>query len=413
MRGRRVVVTGLGIVSPVGSTVEEAWSGIAAGKSGIGSITRFDAADYPCRIAGEAAPYQDHPRFGAKEARRADLFVRYSLAAVWQALADAGLEAGGFEPERAGVSIGTGIGGLPHIEAQHDVLRKSGPKRISPFFVPGAIINMASGWASMLHKLCGPNLSFATACTTGTHCIGSAARHIAYGDAEVMVAGGSEAAISQLSLAGFAAARALSLRNDDPARASRPFDADRDGFVLGEGAGIMVLEELEHARGRDASIYCELAGYGMSGDAHHITAPPEDGAGAYRAMASALADAQLAASDIGHVNAHGTSTPLGDVAETRAIRRLFAGHADDLLVSATKSMTGHLLGGAGGVEALFTALALAEGKVPPTINLQQPGDGCDLNYVAGDKAITCKLEAAISNSFGFGGTNATVVFTRH
>ena len=413
MRGRRVVVTGLGIVSPVGSTVEDAWSGIVAGKSGIGAITRFDATGYPCRIAGEVAAYQDHPRFGAKEARRADLFVRYSLAAVWQALSDAGLAAGGFEPERAGVSIGSGIGGLPHIEAQHDVLLKSGARRISPFFVPGAIINMAAGWTSMLHDLRGPNIASATACTTGTHCIGAAARHISYGDADMMVAGGSEAAISPLSLAGFAAARALSLRNDDPPRASRPFAADRDGFVLGEGSGIMVLEELGHARERGAQIYCELAGYGMSGDAHHITAPPEDGDGAYRAMAAALADAQLAASDIGHVNAHGTSTPLGDVAETRAVRRLFAAHADDLLVSATKSMTGHLLGGAGGVEALFAALAIARKKVPPTINLEQPGAGCDLNYVAGDEAISCEVKAAISNSFGFGGTNATVVFTRH
>ncbi|MCY4325071.1 MAG: beta-ketoacyl-ACP synthase II, partial [Betaproteobacteria bacterium] len=401
MRGRRVVVTGLGIVSPVGSTVDEAWAGIVAGKSGIAGITRFDASDYPCRIAGEVAPYQDHPRFGVKEARRADLFVRYSLAAVWQALGDAGLAAGdGFDPQRAGVSIGTGIGGLPHIEAQHDVLIKSGPKRVSPFFVPGAIINMASGWASMLHDLRGPNLAFATACTTGTHCIGAAARHIAYGDAEMMVAGGSEAAISPLSLAGFASARALSLRNDDPTKASRPFDANRDGFVLGEGSGIMVLEELEHAKGRGASIYCELAGYGMSGDAHHITAPPDDGDGACRAMSAALADAALAPDDIDHVNSHGTSTPLGDVAETRAIRRLFAEHADSLLVSATKSMTGHLLGGAGGIEALFAALAIAKGKVPPTINLEQPGDGCDLNYVAGNEAITCEVKAAISNSFG-------------
>ena len=413
MHGRRVVVTGLGIVSPVGSTVDEAWSGIAAGRSGIGAITRFDAAGYPCRIAGEAAAYQDHPRFGVKEARRADLFVRYSLAAVWQALSDAGLSDGGFDPERAGVSIGSGIGGLPHIEGQHDILLKSGPRRVSPFFVPGAIINMAAGWASMLHDLRGPNISFATACTTGTHCIGSAARHISYGDADMMVAGGAEAAISPLSLAGFASARALSLRNDEPQQASRPFDADRDGFVLGEGAGIMVLEELEHARARRARICCELAGYGMSGDSHHITAPPEDGAGAYRAMAAALADAQLSAADVDHVNSHGTSTPLGDVAETRAIRRLFASHADSLLVSATKSMTGHLLGGAGGIEAIFAALAISRGQVPPTINLQQPGAGCDLNYVAGSEAVDCEVGAAVSNSFGFGGTNASVVFTRH
>ena len=413
MRGRRVVITGLGIVSPVGSTVEDAWSSIAAGKSGIDSITRFDASGYPCRIAGEVEPYRDHPKFGPKDARRADLFVRYSLAAVWQALNDAGLAGGGFEPERAGVSIGSGIGGLPHIEAQHRILLESGARRVSPFFVPGAIINMAAGWTSMLHDLRGPNISFATACTTGTHCIGYAARCISYGDSDLMVAGGSEAAISPLSLAGFAAARALSLRNDDPQAASRPFDAERDGFVLGEGSGIMVLEELEHAKSRGARIYCELAGYGMSGDAHHITAPPENGEGAYRAMAAAMTDAQLDISDVDHVNSHGTSTPLGDVAETLAIRRLFASHADSLLVSATKSMTGHLLGGAGGIEALFAALAIARKQVPPTINLQQPGQGCDLNYVAGNEAVSCEVKAVLSNSFGFGGTNATIVFTKH
>ncbi len=411
MRGRRVVVTGLGIVSPIGSTVADAWESLCAGRSGIATISRFDPAGFPCRIAGEAKPFADDPQFGPKQARRADIFVRYGVAAAWQAIADAGL-AGNIDPERAGTSIGSGIGGLPHIEQQHTVLRESGHRRISPFFVPGAIINMVSGWVSMLHGLQGPNTAFATACTTGTHSIGDAARLIAYGDADVMVAGGSEAAISPLAIAGFASARALSLRNDDPESASRPFDEQRDGFVLAEGAGVLVLEESEHAQARGAQTYCEIVGFGMSGDAHHITAPPDDGAGAFRSMRAAMADAQLEPQDIDHVNAHGTSTPLGDVAETRALRRLFGAHADSLLVSATKSMTGHLLGGAGGIEAVFTALALKHQAAPPTINLDRPGEGCDLNYVAGNSAQPAVIRAALSNSFGFGGTNGTLVFAR-
>ncbi len=411
MRGRRVVVTGLGIVSPIGSTVADAWESLCVGRPGIATISRFDTAGFPCRIAGEAKPFADDPQFGPKQVQRADVFVRYGVAAAWQAIADAGL-AGNFDPERAGTSIGSGIGGLPHIEQQHTVLRESGHRRISPFFVPGAIINMVSGWVSMLHNLQGPNTAFATACTTGTHSIGDAARLIAYGDADVMVAGGSEAAISPLAIAGFARARALSLRNDEPERASRPFDEQRDGFVLAEGAGVLVLEDSEHAQARGAQPYCEVVGFGMSGDAHHITAPPNDGAGAYRSMRAAMADAQLEPQDIDHVNAHGTSTPLGDVAETRALRRLFGAHADSLLVSATKSMTGHLLGGAGGIEAVFTALALKHQTVPPTINLDQPGEGCDLNYVAGNSAQPAVIRAALSNSFGFGGTNGTLVFAR-
>lgn len=348
----------------------------------------------------------------AKDARRMDLFIRYGVAAAAQAMADADLDKGDFDSDRAGTSIGSGIGGLPFIEAAHTVLKEKGVRRVSPFFIPSAIVNMVSGWVSILHDLRGPNLAMATACTTGTHGIGEGARLIAYGDADIMLVGGTESAISPLSLAGFGAARALSTRNHDPQGACRPFDADRDGFVISEGAGVLVLEELEFARARGARIYCEVAGYGMSGDAHHITAPPEGGDGACRAMAAALRDARMNPDDLDNVNAHGTSTPLGDLAESLAIRKVFGAHADSLTVSATKSMTGHLLGAAGGIEAVFAVQALDQQEALPTINLDRPGDGCDLDYVAEGVARPARIRAAISNSFGFGGTNGALIFAR-
>ena len=413
MQGRRVAVTGLGIVSPVGNTLQDAWRSVSSGQSGIASITRFDAASFACKIAGEVKGFTDADKFDPRHARRADIFIRYAIKAAADALADARLAEGGFDPLRAGALIGSGIGGLPMIEQQHTTLGSDGPRRVSPFFIPGAIINMAAGWVSMLYKLHGPNLAISTACTTGTHCIGEGARKIAYGDADVIVAGGSESTVTPLAIAGFSAARALSLRNDEPARASRPFDSGRDGFVLGEGAGILVLEELAHAKARDATIYCELVGYGQSGDAHHITAPPDDGAGAKLAMEAAIADSALAPEDFDHVNAHGTSTPLGDIAETTAIKSIFKDRAAKLAISGTKSMTGHLLGAAGGIEAVFTAMAVKEGAAPPTINLDEPDPACDLDYVAGASARKMSINAALSNSFGFGGTNATLAFASH
>lgn len=412
MKGRRVAVTGLGIVSPVGNGAAAAWENLLAGRSGVTAISRFDASRSKCRIAAEVKDFKDAAVFNPRHARRADVFIRYGIAAAEEALGDAGLQDGeGFDPARAGVLIGSGIGGLPLIEQAHGIIAADGPRQVSPFFVPSSIINMAAGWVSMLYGLHGPNLAIATACTTGTHCIGEGARKIAYGDADVIVAGGAESSITELAVAGFGNAQALADRNDEPARASRPFDRERNGFVLGEGAGVLVLEETEHARARGAEIYCELSGYGQSGDAHHITAPPEDGAGARLAMANALRDAEAAPGDVQHVNAHGTSTPLGDIAETRAIREVFGAAADALAVSGTKSMTGHLLGAAGGIEAVFTVLALARGKAPPTINLEQPDPQCDLDYVAaGSREL--KADAALSNSFGFGGTNASLLFTR-
>ncbi|MBS0325555.1 MAG: beta-ketoacyl-ACP synthase II [Proteobacteria bacterium] len=411
MTRRRVVVTGLGIVSPVGIGVAAAWESILAGRSGIGPITRFDASTFPTRIAGEVKGFDVTRWLSGKEARRYDTFIHYGLVATMEAVADAGLAGYGGDLERCGVSIGSGIGGLPMIEETQQTFQQGGLRKVSPFFVPGSIINMIAGLVSIQYGYKGPNLGCVSACSTGNHCIGEAARLIEYGDADVMVAGGSESTVSPLGVGGFCAARALSTRNDEPATASRPWDVDRDGFVLGEGAGVLVLEELEHARGRDARIYCELAGYGMSADAHHITAPPEDGDGAFRSMRNALRNAGLAPEGIDYINAHGTSTPLGDVAECIAVRRAFGAHAGRLAVSSTKSMTGHLLGAAAGVEAVFTVLALRDQVAPPTANLVNVDPQCDLDFVPRE-ARRMPIRAALSNSFGFGGTNATIVLSR-
>jgi 3-oxoacyl-[acyl-carrier-protein] synthase II len=404
---RRVAITGLGIVSPVGIGVAEAWAGILAGKSGITRITRFDAAPFASQIAGEVKGFAVERYLDAKEARRFDLFVHYGTAAAIEAIQDSGIQATEANAARIGVNIGSGIGGLPMIEDTHRILIDKGPRRISPFFIPGAIINMVSGNLSIMFGFKGPNLAMVTACTTANHCIGESARLIQYGDADVMVAGGSESTICALGVGGFAAMRALSTRNDDPAGASRPWDRDRDGFVLGEGAGVLVLEEMEHARKRGAKIYGELAGYGMSADANHMTAPCADGEGASRCMQNALRDGGIALSDVDYINAHGTSTPLGDLAETLAVKHCFGEHAKRLAVSSTKSMTGHLLGAAGGVEAVFTALAIRDQVAPPTINLHNPEPGCDLDYVP-NTARPLRIRVALSNSFGFGGTNGTI-----
>ena len=411
MARRRVVITGLGIVSPVGNSVEEAWQNILAGRSGIGQITRFDASSFPVRIAGEVRDFDIGQYLSPKEARRMDVFIHYGMAAGLQAIRDAGLDVQPGDPERIGVSIGSGIGGLPMIESTCDDFTAGGVRKVSPFFVPGSIINMISGNLSIMYGYKGPNLSLVSACSTGTHSIGDAGRLIEYGDADIMIAGGAEGCVSKLGLGGFCAPRALSTRNDDPQTASRPWDRDRDGFVLGEGAGVVVLEEYEHASARGARIYCELAGFGMSADAHHMTAPCEDGEGAARCMTNALRNAGVNVDQVQYVNAHGTSTPLGDKAETVAIKRAFGEHARQLVVNSTKSMTGHLLGAAGGVEALFSVLAVYHQVSPPTINLFNPGEGCDLDYCA-NEARQLKIDVAISNSFGFGGTNATVVFKR-
>ena len=411
MSRRRVVVTGLGIVSPVGIGVARAWADIIEGKSGITRISRFDPAAFSSQIAGEVRGFDVTQYLSAKEARRMDTFIHYGIAAATEAIKDSGIEATPQNAERIGVNIGSGIGGLPLIEDTHAELQKSGPRKISPFFVPGTIINMVAGNVSIMYGFKGPNLAIVTACTTATHCIGDSGRLIEYGDADVMVAGGAESTVSPLGVGGFCAARALSGRNDDPASASRPWDRDRDGFVLGEGAGVLVLEEYEHASARGATIYCELAGYGMSADAHHITAPREDGDGALRCMANAVRNAGVNREDVDYVNAHGTSTPLGDIAETVAVKRCFGDHAGKLAISSTKSMTGHLLGAAGGVEAVFTALALRDQVAPPTINLFSPDPQCDLDYVP-NAARRMKIEVAVSNSFGFGGTNGSLVFRR-
>jgi 3-oxoacyl-[acyl-carrier-protein] synthase II len=408
---RRVVVTGLGIISPVGNGVPEAWKNILAGASGITRITRFDASAFTSQIAGEVKGFDPAQVLSVKEARRFDTFIHYGLAASIEAIKDSGLDFEREAREQVGVCIGSGIGGLPLIEETHKTVLASGPRKISPFFIPGSIINLIAGQLSIMYGLKGPNLALVTACTTANHCIGDAGRLIEYGDADVMVAGGSEACVSPLGLGGFCAARALSTRNDDPAAASRPWDKDRDGFVLGEGAGILVLEEYEHARKRGAKVYCELAGYGMSADAHHITAPCEDGEGAVRCMNNALKNAGLNRDQVNYINAHGTSTPLGDVAETVAVKNCFGDHARKLAISSTKSMTGHLLGAAGGVEAVFSALAVKDQVAPPTINLTQPDPGCDLDYVP-NTARQMAIRVALSNSFGFGGTNGTLVFNR-
>ena len=409
MSRRRVVVTGLGIVCPVGNSVKEAWSNIQAGKSGVTRITRFDATLFASQIAGEVKGFDVGTVLSAKEARRADTFIHYGIAAAAEAVRDAGLEANPKDAERIGVNVGSGIGGLPLIEATHSAFLAGGPRKISPFFIPGAIINMISGNLSIMYGFKGPSLAMVTACTTANHCIGDSARLIEYGDADIMLAGGSEACICALGVGGFSAAKALSTRNDDPAVASRPWDVDRDGFVLGEGAGVLVLEELEHAKARGANIYCELAGYGVSADAHHITAPSEDGEGAARGMMNAMRNAGINPHDVDYVNAHGTSTPLGDLAETIALKRCFGDHAKKLAVSSTKSSTGHLLGAAGAVEAVFTIMGMKDQVAPPTINLFNQDPQCDLDYVP-NTARRMKIKIALSNSFGFGGTNGTLVF---
>jgi 3-oxoacyl-[acyl-carrier-protein] synthase II len=406
-----VVVTGLGIISPLGNTVAEAWDRARAGASGITRITRFDPARLSSQIAGEVKSFDVAPYMAPKEARRMDLFIQYGMAAGLQAWREARLEVTAQNAERIGVNFGSGIGGLPLIESMHDELKASGPRRISPFFIPGSIINMTAGLLSIETGAKGPNLAMVTACTTSTHCIGEAAKSIRLGEADVMIAGGSEATVTELAIGGFASARALSTRNDDPPAASRPWDKDRDGFVLGEGAGAVVLEEYEHARARGANIYCELVGYGVSADAHHMTAPPDDGDGGYRAMRNALKDAALEPGAVDYINAHGTSTPLGDVAETIAVKRMFGEHAKKLVVNSTKSMTGHLLGAAGAVEAVFSILALRDQISPPTINLRNPDPQCDLDYVP-NVARRMKMRIALSNSFGFGGTNGTLIFSR-
>ncbi|WP_151446254.1 beta-ketoacyl-ACP synthase II [Lacisediminimonas profundi] len=406
---RRVVITGLGCVSPIGNSVAESWDALIAGRSGIANITRFDASAFSTRFAGEVKDFKIEEYMPAKEARHMDTFIHYGMAAGIQAIKDSGVVVSDANAERIGVLIGSGIGGLPLIEDTHAELTNRGPRRISPFFVPASIINMISGNLSIMYGLKGPNLAIVTACTTGLHCIGAAGRLIEYGDADMMIAGGSEATISPLGLGGFAAARALSARNDDPTTASRPWDRDRDGFVLGEGAGVMVLEEYEHAKARGARIYAELLGFGMSADAHHMTAPLEDGDGARRCMIAAMSNAGINPDQVNYVNAHGTSTPLGDMAETVAIKRTLGDHASKIVVNSTKSMTGHLLGGAGGLESVFTVLAVHKQISPPTINIFNQDPACDLDYCA-NTARDMKIDVAVKNSFGFGGTNGTLIF---
>jgi len=413
MSRRRVVVTGLGLICPVGNSVAEGWANLLAGRSGIANVTKFDASAFACRFAGEVKGFKVEDYLSAKEARHMDTFIHYGMAASIQAVRDAGLTTGQAlsedQAERIGVMVGSGIGGLPLIEATGTEYSVRGPRRISPFFVPASIINMISGHVSIHYGFTGPNLAIVTACTTGLHCIGEAGRMIEYGDADVMVAGGAESTVSPLGIGGFAAARALSTRNDDPATASRPWDKDRDGFVLGEGSGVMVLEEYEHARARGAKIYAELAGFGMGADAHHMTAPNVDGP--KRSMRAALRNASINADAVQYLNAHGTSTPLGDLNETTAIKLAFGVHAGKLVVNSTKSMTGHLLGGAGGIESVFTALALHHQVSPPTINIFNQDPECDLDYCA-NTAREMKIEVAMKNNFGFGGTNGTLVFRR-
>lgn len=413
MSRRRVVVTGLGCISPVGNTVSDAWANLLAGQSGIDLITKFDASNFACKIAGEVKGFDLDAYISAKEARTMDTFIHFGVAAAAQAIADAGLPVGDALDDdlatRIGCIVGSGIGGLPMIESVQTEYAQRGPRRISPFFVPSTIVNMVAGHISMRFGLKGPNLSIVTACTTGLHCIGEAGRMIEYGDADVMVAGGSEATVSPLGVGGFAAMRALSTRNDDPKTASRPWDKDRDGFVLGEGAGVMVLEEYEHAKARGAKIYAELAGFGMSGDAGHMTAPNMDGP--RRAMLSAMRNAGVNADQIDYLNAHGTSTPLGDLNESNAIKAALGDHAKKVVVNSTKSMTGHLLGGAGGIESVFTVLALHHQKSPPTINIFNQDPECDLDYCA-NTARDMKIDVALKNNFGFGGTNGSLIFKR-
>ena len=409
MSKRRVVITGLGIISPVGIGIPSVWQNIVAGKSGITRITHFDASAMASQIAGEVKDFDVTQFLSAKDARRMDKFIHFGLVAGMEAFKDSGLIVTEQNAERIGVNIGSGIGGLPMIEDTHNDYLAAGPRKISPFFIPGTIINMISGNLSVMYGLKGPNLAMVSACTTGTHCIGESARIIEYGDADVMVAGGSEATICALAVGGFSSARALSTRNDDPATSSRPWDKDRDGFVMGEGAGVLVLEEYEHAKARGARIYAELAGYGMSGDAYHITSPNSDGP--KRSMLNALRNAGLNPSDVQYVNAHGTSTPLGDKNETEAIKLAFGDHAKKLVINSTKSMTGHLLGGAGGVESVFCALAVYHQISPPTINIFEQDPECDLDYCA-NVARDMKIDVAVNNNFGFGGTNGSLVFRK-
>jgi len=411
---RRVVITGMGIVSPVGNTISDAWDNLLNGKSGITRITRFDASALASQIAGEVKDFDITQYMIVKEARRMDIFIHYGMAAAMQAVKDAGIEDvinSKIDPDRIGVNIGSGIGGLPMIEKTDAVYHKKGPRKISPFFIPSTIINMIAGNLSIKYNFRGPNLAIVTACTTATHCIGNSARMIEYGDADLMVAGGAESCVTPLAVGGFASAKALSTRNDDPDTASRPWDTERDGFVLGEGAGILVLEEMEHAKRRKAKIYAEVVGFGMSADANHMTAPCEDGEGAARCMTAALKNSCLDASEVNYINAHGTSTQLGDIAETTAVKRCFGEQAKKLVMNSTKSMTGHLLGAAGGVEAIFTALAIHHQISPPTINIFNQDPQCDLDYVP-NTARKMNIEVALSNSFGFGGTNGTLILKK-
>jgi len=408
---RRVVVTGLGMLSPLGSDSISTWSAILAGKSGISPISSFDVSDYSTRFAGQIPDFDAEQYIPRKESKKMDRFIQMGVAAGMQALQDSKLVVDASNAARIGVAIGSGIGGLGLIEENHKKLLANGPRRMSPFFVPATITNMISGFLSIFEGLKGPNLNIVTACTTGVHNIGVAARTIAYGDADAMLAGGAESSITPLGVGGFAAARALSTRNEEPEKASRPWDKDRDGFVMGEGAGVVMLEEYEHAVARGATIYSELVGFGMSGDAHHMTSPPVDGEGAAAAMVNAMKDANVAPEQVGYINAHGTSTPAGDIAEVAAVKRVFGNHSNEILVSSTKSMIGHLLGAAGAVEGVFTLLALRDQIAPPTINLDNPGDGCDLDFVA-NKARQVSMEYALCNSFGFGGTNGSLLFKK-
>lgn len=414
MSKRRVVITGLGMISPVGNSVPDAWDNVLSGKSGITRISRFDSSAFASQIAGEVKDFDVTSYLSAKDARRMDIFIHYGMAAGIQAVKDAGIDDIGnseLEGERIGVNIGSGIGGLSMIENTHIAYQEHGPRKISPFFIPSTIINMIAGNLSIMFGFKGPNLAIVTACSTATHCIGDSARLIEYGDVDIMVAGGAESCVTPLAIGGFSSARALSTRNTDPVTASRPWDRGRDGFVLGEGAGVLVLEEMEHAKRRGARIYAELAGYGMSADAYHMTAPCEDGEGAARCMTNALRNAGIDAAEVDYINAHGTSTPLGDIAETIAVKRCFGEHAARLAVNSTKSMTGHLLGAAGGVEAIFSALAVHHQVSPPTINIFEQDPQCDLDYVP-NTARDMKIGVAMSNSFGFGGTNGTLIFSK-
>ncbi|WGL17017.1 beta-ketoacyl-ACP synthase II [Microbulbifer bruguierae] len=412
MSRRRVVVTGMGMVSPLGNTLADTWSALLAGKSGVVPIDSFDVSAFTTRFAATVKDFNPEPHVPLKEARKMDIFLQFGLSAAIQAMEDSGLEITDATGPRVGACIGSGMGGIQAIENNAMLIAEKGPRRVSPFFVPGAIINMVSGNLSIKYGMKGPNLSTTTACTTGTHAIGLGLRTIQYGDADVMVCGGAEMVTTPVGLGGFCAARALSTRNDDPQAASRPWDRDRDGFVLGEGAGVLVLEEYEHAKARGAKIYAELSGFGMSGDAHHMTSPPEDGAGAALSMANALQDAGMGAGDIHYVNAHGTSTPLGDKAEIAAVRSVFAGALDQLAVSSTKSMTGHLLGAAGAIEAIFSVLALRDQVAPPTINLDNVDENCAGVNLVPHTAQEMKIDAVLSNSFGFGGTNGSLIFKR-